>query len=162
MNRFWSLLVLMSAIIIVDQLLKGFVQSNFPLGTEDDFLRSGFFGLTYQKNSASFFGWFSNLTGWFWTAYYVLIPFIFILWLFKLLIKNISHSFFLCLGISFLIAGTSSNLFDRYFLKYILENFYFRFSHHHLLSFNLAEIVFLFGIFLITYSKCKKFFFIKR
>ena len=49
MNRIWKMSLLISFLILVDQITKGVIQSSFSLG-ENISVIDGFFNITYVKN----------------------------------------------------------------------------------------------------------------
>ena len=59
MNRIWKMTVLIFAIILVDQLTKGVVQSSFFLG-ESMTVVDGFFNFTYVRNPGAAFGFLAK------------------------------------------------------------------------------------------------------
>ena len=73
MKRFWWLLVLIAFLIILDQMTKAFIDSNFQLH-ESMTLIEGFFNFTYVRNSGAAWGMGANADTWVRVILFKIVP----------------------------------------------------------------------------------------
>lgn len=138
MNRFWSLLVMMSALIIIDQITKGVVQSKFYLGESIPII-DGFFNFTYVRNTGAAWGFGQGFGDAFRIGLFLVLPVGVCLYLFSWLIKTLKGPWHLSFAISLILAGAIGNLFDRFTLKYVVDFLDFYYGQNHFPSFNVAD-----------------------
>lgn len=120
MKRFWSLCLLMSTLIITDQLSKGAIQTSFYYGETLPVIK-GFFSLAYVKNTGAAFGFGANGPEWFRQIFFLGLPVLFCGWIFWLLIKTLKGPFYISLAYALIIAGATGNLIDRFSLGYVVD-----------------------------------------
>ena len=92
MKRFWSLCLLMSTLIIMDQLSKGAIQTSLFYGETIPVVK-GFFSIAYVKNTGAAFGFGANGPEWFRQIFFLGLPVFFCGWIFWLLIKTLNGPF---------------------------------------------------------------------
>lgn len=140
MARFWSLSLLMAALIIIDQLSKGAIQSSLYYGQTIPVI-DGFFSIAYVKNTGAAFGFGADGPAWFRQIFFLALPVIFCGWIFWLLIKTLKGPFFISLAYALIIAGAIGNLIDRFSLGYVVDflMFYWKDESNHFPAFNVAD-----------------------
>jgi signal peptidase II len=140
MARFWSLSLLMAALIIIDQLSKGAIQSSLYWGQSIPVLE-GFFSIAYVKNTGAAFGFMADGPLWFRQIFFLALPVVFVGWIFYLLIKTLKGPFYLSLAYALIIAGAVGNLIDRFSLGYVVDFllFYWKDEANHFPAFNVAD-----------------------
>lgn len=140
MARFWSLSLLMSALIIIDQLTKGAIESNLYYGQSIPVIKD-FFSITYVKNTGAAFGFGADGPLWFRQIFFLGLPVIFCFWIFYLLIKTLKGPFYVSLAYALIIAGAVGNLIDRFNLGYVVDflMFYWKKEENHFPAFNVAD-----------------------
>lgn len=129
MKRFWSLLLVMVFLIIIDQLSKGAIQSNFQVG-ESIKVIDGLFSLTYVQNTGAAFGMGAGSSEWFRILMFLALPVIVCFFLFYMIIKEIKGSLWLCSAYSLILAGAIGNLIDRFYLGFVVDMFHFYWKTH--------------------------------
>jgi signal peptidase II len=140
MARFWSLSLLMAALIIIDQLSKGAIQSSMYYGQTITIIK-GFFSLAYVKNTGAAFGLGADGPAWFRQIFFLGLPVIFCAWIFYLLVKTLKGPFYVSLAYALIIAGAVGNLIDRFSLGYVVDflMFYWKDEVNHFPAFNVAD-----------------------
>jgi signal peptidase II len=140
MARFWSLSLMMAALIIVDQLSKGAIQSSLYWGQSIPVIK-GFFSIAYVKNTGAAFGFMAQGPLWFRQIFFLALPVVFVGWIFYLLIKTLKGPFYMSLAYSLIIAGAIGNLIDRFSLGYVVDFllFYWKEEANHFPAFNVAD-----------------------
>lgn len=140
MARFWSLCLLMSALIIIDQLTKGAIESNLYYGQSIPVIKD-FFSITYVKNTGAAFGFGADGPLWFRQIFFLGLPVIFCFWIFYMLIKSLKGPFYVSLAYALIIAGAVGNLIDRFNLGYVVDflMFYWKKEENHFPAFNVAD-----------------------
>jgi signal peptidase II len=140
MKRFWSLCLLMSTLIITDQLSKGAIQTSLYYGETIPVVK-GFFSIAYVKNTGAAFGFGANGPEWFRQIFFLGLPVFFCGWIFWLLIKTLKGPFYISLAYALIIAGAIGNLIDRFSLGYVVDflMFYWREEANHFPAFNVAD-----------------------
>jgi signal peptidase II len=140
MARFWTLSLLISFLIISDQLSKGAIQSTLFYGQTIPVIK-GFFSIVYVKNSGAAFGFGAQWPEWFRDILFLGLPVIFCGWVFWMLIKSLKGPFYISLAYALIIAGAVGNLIDRFSLGYVVDflMFYWKEEANHFPAFNVAD-----------------------
>lgn len=140
MARFWSLSLLMAALIIIDQLSKGAIQTSLFYGQTIPVIK-GFFSIAYVKNTGAAFGFGADGPAWFRQIFFLGLPVLFCGWIFWLLVKTLKGPFYLSLAYALIIAGAVGNLIDRFSLGYVVDflMFYWKDEVNHFPAFNVAD-----------------------
>jgi signal peptidase II len=140
MARFWSLSLVMAALIIIDQLSKGAIQSSLYYQQSIPVI-DGFFSIAYVRNSGAAFGFMAEGPAWFRQVFFLALPVLFCGWIFFLLVKTLKGPFYLSLAYALIIAGAVGNLIDRFTLGYVVDFllFYWKDEANHFPAFNVAD-----------------------
>lgn len=139
MARFWKLLVLMCFLIIIDQLVKGWTQTEFQVEGQSITVIDGFFNLTYVKNKGAAFGIGGDSHPVVRAIAFLAVPTIFSLWVLVMLFKSIKGTFHMSLAYALILAGAVGNLIDRFYLGYVVDMFHFYIKSYHFYVFNVAD-----------------------
>lgn len=138
MNRIFKMLVLISTIIIVDQLTKGIIQQKFYLGESIPIIK-GLFNFTYVRNPGAAFGMFGLSSDIIRVPLFFVVPVIACFWLAYLVWKTRNTNFIHCLSYSLILAGAVGNLIDRFSMNYVVDFLDFFLGNHHFPAFNVAD-----------------------
>lgn len=140
MARFWSLSLLISALIIIDQLTKGAIQSSFFYGETKPII-DGFFSLAYVKNTGAAFGFGAESHIIFRQLVFLALPVVFCGWIFYTMVKTLKGPFYMSLAYALILAGATGNLIDRFTLGYVVDflMFYWKNEANHFPAFNVAD-----------------------
>jgi len=140
MARFWTLCLLMAFLIIADQLSKGAIQTSLYYGQSIPVI-DGFFSIAYVKNTGAAFGFGAGAHEWFRIIMFLILPVIFCVYIFYMLIKTLKSPFYLCLAYALILAGAVGNLIDRFSLGYVVDFllFYWKNEENHFPAFNIAD-----------------------
>ncbi len=138
MNRIWKMSIMMSLIILVDQVTKGIVQAKFFLGETTPVIE-GFFNFTYVKNPGAAFGFLASAPLEVRQFMFLLLPVIACFWLVTLIWKTRNENALLCLAYSLILAGAIGNLIDRFTLGYVVDFLDFYYEKNHFPAFNVAD-----------------------
>lgn len=140
MARFWSLSLLISALIIIDQLTKGAIQQSFAFG-ETKVIIEGFFSLAHVHNTGAAFGFGADGHILMRQLLFLALPVIFCGYIFYLLVKTLKGPFFMSLAYALILAGATGNLIDRFTLGYVVDflMFYWKTEANHFPAFNVAD-----------------------
>jgi signal peptidase II len=140
MARFWTLCLLISALIIIDQISKAAIQSNLYWGQSIPVIE-GFFSIAYVKNTGAAFGFMADAPLFYRQILFLALPVIFCGWIFYLLIKTLKGPFYISLAYALILAGATGNLIDRFALGYVVDFllFYWKAEENHFPAFNVAD-----------------------
>lgn len=138
MNKFWKLLLVMVAIVLIDQLTKGAVQSNMYPGQHIPVL-DGFFNISFVKNTGAAFGFGRDRAEWFRVIFFLIIPTLACGWILYLIIISLKHSMVLSVAYSLILAGAIGNLIDRFSMGFVVDFLDFYYGSYHFPSFNVAD-----------------------
>lgn len=136
---------LMLIILIVDQVSKQWIVSNFK---EFDYLTlTSFFNIVRVHNPGAAFSFLANAGGWQHYFFIVLAILIcgYLLWEMK---KNPNNSQ-LCLAHSWVICGAIGNIIDRIRFRYVIDFLDFHIAGLHWPAFNIADSAICIGAFLL-------------
>jgi len=138
MQRIWSMSLLITAIILVDQFTKGAVQTYFTHG-ESITIIDGFFNLTYVRNPGAAFGMGADAHDTLRAIFFLALPVVACFWLLWLIWQTRHTNFLLCLAYSLIFAGAVGNLIDRFTLDYVVDFLDFHWNGNHFPAFNVAD-----------------------
>lgn len=138
MNRFFKMLVMISAIIIVDQVTKAIVQQKFFLGESIDVIK-GLFNLTYVRNPGAAWGMFGHSPDYIRIPLFFVLPVIASFGLFYAIWSTRNAKLISCLSYSLIFAGAVGNLIDRFSMNYVVDFLDFYISSSHFPAFNVAD-----------------------
>jgi signal peptidase II len=120
MARFWTLSLLMAALIIIDQLTKGAIQSSLAYGQSFPVI-TGYFSIAHVHNTGAAFGFMAGSHENIRQVLFLALPVIFCGWIFYLLVKTLKGPFYISLAYALIIAGATGNLIDRFSLGYVVD-----------------------------------------
>lgn len=138
MDRIWKMSLLITAIVLSDQLTKGAIQQNFFLGESMPVIE-GLFNLTYVRNTGAAFGMGRGAPEFIRVTFFLIIPVIACFWMVYLIWVERHRNAILCTAYSLIFAGAVGNLIDRFTLKYVVDFLDFHIKDHHFPSFNIAD-----------------------
>ena len=126
--------IMLIILILIDQLSKLFITTNFFLGEVREVIKN-IFSIEYIRNTGAAWGMFPNGTIFF--IIFSLIVCIGLLVLFNKTPKEKKYNY-LSMVIIILVSGAVGNLIDRCFRKYVVDFFYFKLIDFPV--FNVADI----------------------
>jgi len=134
-------IIIIVSLILLDQLTKFIVVSNFALG-ESRTIIDGFFSLTYRLNDGAAF---SILRGKMWLFYVITVVALVIFYTYFKGVDFKNRKVY-SIGISMLIAGTIGNFIDRLRLQEVIDFLDFIIFGYDFAIFNVADICLNVGI----------------
>ena len=146
MNRIWKMSLLITFLIILDQITKGVVQSKFYLGESIPVI-DGLFNFTYVKNPGAAFGFMAQASLQIRQILFLWIPVAACIWLITLIWKTRHNNFIGCLAYSLIFAGAVGNLIDRFSMGYVVDFLDFYWKKSHFPAFNVADSAITVGAF---------------
>lgn len=140
MKKILALTSLIILLIVIDQITKSAIQSNFRYGETYQVI-PGFFNLAYVKNTGAAFGFGQGGPEWFRQVFFLALPVVFCGWIAFLLFKTIKGSLLMSMAYSLIIAGAVGNLIDRFTLGFVVDMFMFYWvrEENHFHVFNVAD-----------------------
>ncbi len=138
MKRIWIMSLIITTIIILDQLTKGAIQENFSLGESLPII-GGFFNFTYIQNTGAAFGFLAKASDSIRRPLFLYLPVLACFWLVYLIWKSRKGPLLPCLSYSLIFAGAVGNLIDRFSIGYVVDFLDFYIGQHHYPAFNIAD-----------------------
>ena len=138
MNRIFKMCIMISTIIISDQITKGLIQQKFSLGESVPVINN-LFHLTYVRNPGAAFGMLAFAPEYIRTPLFFILPVFACVWLLFLIWSTRNKSLSHCLAYSLIFAGAVGNLIDRFSMNYVVDFFDFFWGTHHFAAFNIAD-----------------------
>jgi len=131
--------VIAVAVFVADQKTKALVESRIPDRAVIPVV-AGFFNLTNTKNSGAVFGIFSDSPVWWKTPLLIVISAALLIGVVILVLKTQKLRWEARLGLSLILGGALSNLYDRIMRAGLVEDFLdFYIRSYHWATFNLAD-----------------------
>ena len=130
--------------IILDQLSKTLIISNYEVGNGFNIIPS-FFSITYIKNTGAAWGIFSNGT-----LLLAVLSMVFLFFAIKYIYELNNISKLSCISYGMLIGGIIGNLIDRLFRNYVIDFLSFNIFGYNFPIFNIADIFIVVSIILIV------------
>ena len=147
----YRMCIMMSAIIIGDQLTKAVVQQKFYLGETIPVIPN-LFHFTYVRNPGAAFGMFGYATDWIRIPLFFGVPVIACFWLLYLIWSTRNTKKLQCLAYSLIFAGAVGNLIDRFSMNYVVDFLDFFWGAHHFPAFNVADSSITIAAFILIYE----------
>jgi signal peptidase II len=138
MKQIWRMSLMITTLIILDQVTKGMVQSKFALGDSLPIL-DGFFNLTYVRNPGAAFGLGAQSHDIIRMILFKIIPVFACFGLLYWIWKTRNENKLLNLAYSLILAGAVGNLIDRILLGYVVDFLDFYYKTNHFPAFNVAD-----------------------
>lgn len=141
------IVIFSTAIILIDQLSKYFIRSNF-VQFEKLFLIRNYFYLTFVKNKGAAFGILSGQR-----IFFILITVLFLIFIIYLYKKELPDTISVRVALIFLLGGSIGNLIDRILLHYVTDFIALDlFDFYQLPVINIADIFIFFGVLILIYQ----------
>ena len=134
-KKYFPLIIIFLIIVLIDQITKFYIASNFELYQSIEIIR-GFFNITYIRNSGVAFGMFSNLKGSFIQIVFIAIYIIAIISILILYRETHGYSH---IALSLIFSGAIGNLIDRIFRGEVVDFMDFHWQNYHWPAFNVAD-----------------------
>jgi signal peptidase II len=125
-------------VFVADQVTKAMVESRIPDRAVVPVVR-GFFNLTNTKNSGAVFGLFQDSPVWWKTPVLIAVSAALLMGVVILVIRTQKLPWGTRLGLSLILGGALSNLFDRMRSGLVEDFLDFYFRSYHWATFNLAD-----------------------
>jgi signal peptidase II len=138
MKMIYRMSIMISAIIIGDQVTKALVQQKFYLGETIPIINN-LFHFTYVRNPGAAFGMFGHSADWIRIPLFFGVPVVACIWLLYLIWTTRNTSKLQCLAYSLILAGAVGNLIDRFSMNYVVDFLDFFWGPHHFPAFNIAD-----------------------
>jgi signal peptidase II len=136
------------AVFAADQLTKAMVESRIPDRAVVPVIR-GFFNLTNTKNSGAVFGLFNDSAVWWKTPVLVMVSAALLIGVVTLVMRTPNLQWETRIGMSLILGGALSNLFDRMRSGLVEDFLDFYIRSYHWATFNLADSAIVVGTGLI-------------
>jgi len=147
-KKYFPLIIIFLIIVLIDQITKFYIASNFELYQSIEIIR-GFFNITYIRNSGVAFGMFSNLKGSFIQIVFIAIYIIAIISILILYRETHGYSH---IALSLIFSGAIGNLIDRIFRGEVVDFMDFHWQNYHWPAFNVADSCITVGVGLLMIS----------
>ena len=147
-KKYFPLIIIFLIIVLIDQITKFYIASNFELFQSVEIIR-GFFNITYIRNSGVAFGMFSNLKGSFIQIVFIAIYIIAIISILILYRETHGYSH---IALSLIFSGAIGNLIDRIFRGEVVDFMDFHWQNYHWPAFNVADSCITVGVGLLMIS----------
>jgi signal peptidase II len=151
MNMIYKMCIMISTIIIGDQVTKAIVQQNFYLGESIPVIND-IFHFTYVRNPGAAFGMFGQSHDWIRVPLFFGVPVIACFWLVYLIWTSRNKNKLQCLAFSLIFAGAVGNLIDRFSMNYVVDFLDFFWGNHHFPAFNIADSAITIAAILLIYE----------
>ncbi len=145
-RKYVILLVLVLAIVVLDQVTKQIVIDRFHYGESISVIPE-FFNLTYVRNTGAAFGLLANANPAFRIPFFVLVPFAALFAIGMIFRKLPAQDVKLSTALSLVIGGAVGNLIDRVVYNYVIDFLDFHWKlQYHFPAFNVADISICVGV----------------
>ena len=138
MKQLWKYIFLTVGIIILDQITKGIIKSNFILGESIPVIE-GFFNITFVKNPGAAFGFFADARDEIRKPLMLITPVAVSVWLVFQVRSTYKKNSLLTLAYCLIIAGAMGNFIDRFAYSYVIDFLDFHYNNVHFPAFNVAD-----------------------
>jgi signal peptidase II len=143
------MVVIAVAVFVADQMTKSLAERRIPDRAVIPVVR-GFFNLTNTKNSGAVFGMFSEVSAWWKTPLLIVISAALLIVVVTLVIRTKNLRWETSVGLSLILGGALSNLFDRVRAGMVEDFLDFYIRSYHWATFNLADSAIVVGTGLIV------------
>jgi len=150
-SKYWVLLILCVAIIVMDQWTKDVVQQRLALYQRVEVIQ-GFFNLTHVRNPGGAFGIFGGEKGGLGSWLFVLVSLVAIGSILFLLVKTKEGEKTLSFSFSLVLSGAVGNLIDRLRFGEVVDFLDFHLHSYHWPAFNVADSAICIGIGLMAFD----------
>ncbi|MGK5082286.1 signal peptidase II [Bdellovibrionota bacterium FG-1] len=145
-RKYLILIVLTACVIVFDQITKFMIVDRFRYGESIPVI-SGFFNLTYIRNTGAAFGILAHANPAFRIPFFVIVPIIALIAIAFIFRKIPDRDVKLSAALSLVIGGAVGNLIDRVMLSYVVDflDFHWRYEYH-FPAFNVADTAICIGV----------------
>lgn len=145
-KKYYALAAITPLIIILDQVTKLLIVERFRLGETIPII-SGFFNLTYIRNTGAAFGILAMAPQAFRVPFFVTVPLVALVVIGYIFKKISDNDLKLSTALSLVIGGAIGNLIDRVRLEYVVDFLDFHWSYqYHFPAFNVADSAICVGV----------------
>ncbi|HLE11987.1 MAG: signal peptidase II [Bdellovibrionales bacterium RIFOXYD12_FULL_39_22] len=130
--------IILAVIIILDQITKIFIKTNFYQGESIPVL-ANFFSITYVRNTGAAFGFLASAGEIVRKIFLLGAPIIFGVWLGRMIWLSRNNAVFLNTGYTLILAGGIGNLIDRIAYGYVVDFLDCFYGTYHWPAFNVAD-----------------------
>jgi signal peptidase II len=145
-KKYAILLGLTSLVVLSDQVTKQWIHSSYRLG-ETLSIISGFFSITYVRNTGAAFGLMAQADPAFRIPFFVIVPMVALIAIGYIFRRIADTDIKLSVALSLVIGGAIGNLIDRLLYGFVIDflDFHWRYRYH-FPAFNVADIAICIGV----------------
>ena len=147
-----KLLFITSSIVALDQVLKFLIITRLQF--QEIIEINSILKIVYFRNDGAAFGFLSNAGGW--QRYFLLFVGAIAVTTIPILIKKYINERIVVAGLVLILAGAIGNLYDRFFLGYVVDFILFHVEQYYWPAFNVADASISVGAMLLIYDSIKK------
>ncbi len=153
--KYKLVLILGVTILILDQITKLWIESNFALG-ETRTVIPGLFNLVFVLNKGAAFGFLADLEGNLRTYFFIGATALAVVLIIYLLRTVHRRDYYLFSALGLILGGALGNMIDRIRLGMVIDFLDFHLGSHHWPAFNIADVAISVGAILLIVSFYKK------
>ncbi len=153
--KYKLVLILGVTILILDQITKLWIESNFVLG-ETRTVIPGLFNLVFVLNKGAAFGFLADLEGNLRTYFFIGATALAVVLIIYLLRTVHRRDYYLFSALGLILGGALGNMIDRIRLGMVIDFLDFHLGSHHWPAFNIADVAISIGAILLIVSFYKK------
>ena len=147
-----KLLFITSSIVALDQVLKFLIITRLQF--QEIIEINSILKIVYFRNDGAAFGFLSDEGGW--QRYFLLFVGALAVVAIPFLIKKYRNESIVVAGLVLILAGAIGNLYDRFFLGYVVDFILFHVEQYYWPAFNVADASISVGAMLLIYDSIKK------
>ena len=147
-----KLLFITSSIVALDQALKFLIITRLQF--QEIIEINSILKVVYFRNKGAAFGFLSEEDGW--QRYFLLFVGTVAVFAIPFLIKKYRNERIVVAGLVLILAGAIGNLYDRFFLGYVVDFILFHVDQYYWPAFNVADASISVGAMLLIYDSIKK------
>ena len=138
-RKYLILVILTLVVIVLDQFTKSLIIQHFRLGESIPIL-SGFFNLTYVRNTGAAFGFLAQADPAFRIPFFVIVPVLALLVIGYVFRRIPANDVKLSVALALVMGGALGNLIDRASFGFVVDflDFHWRYTYH-FPAFNVAD-----------------------
>ena len=150
MNRIFKICVLISFLVIADQMTKAYFQQTYYLGQSIPVI-PGLFNFTYIHNKGAAFGLGQGASDWVRMILLKILPVLVCFYLLYAICKfrHQKDKALLSWAYGSILGGATGNLIDRFSMDYVVDFLDFYYGRHHFPAFNIADSAITVAFFLL-------------
>ena len=144
-RKYLILIAVACLIIVIDQITKLYIHTNFQLGESIPVIKD-FFHFTYVRNEGAAFGIFRDANEVFRDIFFLMMPPIAVVIIVFILKGLPDKELIQTLALSGICGGAIGNYIDRVKYKYVIDFLEFKFGSYSYPSFNVADSAIVCGV----------------